>query len=326
VSTHRTRDVIYFNPADHDYPVGLNILEAVPREQRFLVASHVVSAFHNLWKDSWGPRLEYLLLNCVLTLLDIDNSTLLGIPRLLSDKAYRHRVLPFIEDPIVQKFWIEEYERYPVVFQRQVIAPLQNKVGQFLSSYPMRNIVGQPRSTFSMDEVIDQRQILLCNFAKGAIGGANATRLGSPVTTQLFLTALARQSLPEQERTDHSLYLDECQDFSTTVLGSILSESRKYRLNLTLSHQFLDQLDTDIVHAILGNVGTIIAFRLGSRDAQTLEPEFCPESTATDLQQLKRYQIYLKLAVTGQTRPPSRPAPCPHRCRSAMSGIVRTFW
>jgi Type IV secretion-system coupling protein DNA-binding domain len=214
VSTYRTRDVIYFNPADQDYPVGLNILEAVPRERRFLVASHVVSAFHNLWNDSWGPRLEYLLLNCVLTLLDIDNSTLLGIPRLLSDKAYRHRVLPFIEDSIVQKFWIEEYERYPAVFQKQVVAPLQDKVGQFLSSYPMRNIVGQPHSTFSMEEVIDQRQVLLCNFAKGAIGEANATLLGALVTTKLFLTALARQSLPEPERTDHYLYLDECQDFT----------------------------------------------------------------------------------------------------------------
>jgi hypothetical protein len=169
VSTHRTREVIYFNPADHAYPVGFNILESVPREQRFLVASHVVSAFHNLWHDSWGPRLEYLLLNCVLTLLDIENSTLSGIPRLLSDKTYRRQILLFIEDPIVRKFWIEEYKRYPAVFQRQVIAPLQNKVGQFLSSYPMRNIVGQPRSTFSIDAVIDQRQILLCNFAKGRL-------------------------------------------------------------------------------------------------------------------------------------------------------------
>jgi hypothetical protein len=140
-STYRTRDVIYFTPADHDYPVGFNILESVPREQRFLVASYVVSAFHNLWRESWGPQLEYLLLNCVLTLLDIDNSTLLGIPRLISDKAYRRRVLPCIEDPMVRTFWIEEYEQYPAVFQRQVIAPLPNKVGQFLSSYPMRNIV-----------------------------------------------------------------------------------------------------------------------------------------------------------------------------------------
>jgi hypothetical protein len=175
VSTHRTREVIYFNPADHDYPVGFNILESVPREQRFLVASYVVSAFHNLWHDSWGPRLEYLLLNCVLTLLDIENSTLLGIPRLLSDEAFRRHVLPFIEDTVVWKFWLEEYERYPAVFQRQVIAPLQNKVGQFLSSYPMRNIVGQPRSTFSMEEVIDQRQILLCNFC--SLGYSNAAIL-----------------------------------------------------------------------------------------------------------------------------------------------------
>jgi hypothetical protein len=136
----------------------------------------------------------------VLTLLDIDNSTLLGIPRLLSDKAYRHRVLPFIADPIVQKFWVEEYERYPAVFQRQVIAPLQNKVGQFLSSYPMRNIVGQPRSTFSMDEVIDQRKMLLCNFAKGAIGEANAKLLGSLVTTKLFLTTLSHQFLDQLDR------------------------------------------------------------------------------------------------------------------------------
>jgi hypothetical protein len=175
VSTHRTREVIYFNPADHDYPMGFNILESVPREQRFLVASHVVSASHNLWRDSRGPRLEYLVLNCVLMLLDIRNSTLLGIPRLLNDKAYRRQVLSFIEDPIVRKFWLEEYERYPAVFQRQVIAPLRNKVGQFLSSYPMRTIAGQPRSIFSMEEVVEQRQILLGNFC--SLGYSNAAIL-----------------------------------------------------------------------------------------------------------------------------------------------------
>lgn len=304
IPPHRTGEVVYFNPADQDYPIGFNILDKVEPKTRPLIASHVISIFKNIWQDSWGPRLEYILYNSVASLLDFEGSTLLGIPRLLTDKDYRQRVISSLLDPIVRHFWLNEFEKYNNSFQKEAIAPIQNKVGQFLSSPPVRNIVGQVKSKIDMGFMMDNRRILLCNLAKGEIGEDKSSLLGSLIVTKIFLSALNRTRQPEEERQDFYLYIDECQNLATPIFASILSEARKYRLNLILSNQYLGQITTDIKKSIFGNVGTLISFRVGSYDALELETEFSPEFNAIDLENINRYQIYLKMAIDGLTSRP----------------------
>lgn len=304
VPSPRTGEVIYFNPADQEYPIGLNLLEAVEPSVRPLVASQALSVFKHVWADSWGPRLEYILANSLLTLLEVPGSTLLVIPRLLTDKAFRSRVVACLTDPVVKRFWLSEYERYSPTFQQEAIAPIQNKVGQFLASSLMRNVVAQPRNKMDLSLLMDKGRILLADLAKGKIGEEATMLVGSLLVTKLFLAALTRVDQPEQERKDFYLYLDECQNITTPILASILSEARKYRLNLILSHQYVAQLPEAITQAILGNVGTLICFRLGAQDAQALEQEFAPEVSAQELERLGPYEICLRLAVDGvSTRP-----------------------
>jgi hypothetical protein len=300
----RTGEVVYFNPADRDFPIGFNILESVDPSLRPLVASHVISVFKHIWADSWGPRLEFIFHNAVLALLDVEGSTLLGIPRLLADKTFRMRVLAQVRDPVVRNFWLQEYENYNPEFQKEAIAPIQNKVGQFLTSAPIRNIVGQVKSKMEMGFIMDQGRILLCDLAKGRVGEDKASLLGSLLVTKLFLAALRRTDQPEEERRDFYLFIDECQNLATTILAPILSEARKYRLNLVISHQYLGQLDPEIKQAMLGNVGTLVSFRLGAEDAFELAREFAPEVTAQDLENTDKHQVYLKLAVDGLTSRP----------------------
>jgi len=304
IPSSRTDDVVYFTPADQDFPIGFNILESVALSHRPLVASHVTSIFKNMWQDSWGPRMEYILYNAVASLLDVEGSTLLAIPRLLSDKPFRARVIPQIRDPLIKNFWLQEFENYRPEFLQEAISPIQNKVGQFLTSPPIRNIVGQVKSKIEMGFMIDNKRILLCNLSKGKLGNDKTMLLGSLLVTKLFLAALKRADQPEEARKDWFLYIDECHNLATPIFTDILSEARKYRLNLCLCHQFLDQISREIQKAILGNVGTLISFRLGSQDAQELEIEFAPEFRAVDLENIGPYQIYLKLAVDGLTSRP----------------------
>lgn len=300
----RQPDLIYFNVPDRKNPLGFNPLERVALEKRALAASGLLDAFKKIWADSWGPRLEHILRNALLALLDQPEATLADVPRLLSDRTFRKRIALQITSRHVCDFWLREYEAYPAHFRAEAIAPIQNKVGAFLTNPILSRILTQPTSTFDLRQVIDEGKILLVNLAKGKIGEDAASLLGALLVSRLGLAALSRADVPETERRDFYCYLDEFPTFTTLSLATMLSELRKYRLNLVLAHQFLGQLDEEIRDAILGNVGTMITFRIGAADAEILEKEFAPEFAATDLVNLPNYSIYLRLMVDGEvTRP-----------------------
>lgn len=305
IPASRINDVIYFNPADLNYPIAFNILEKVVSEQRHLVASGLIGVFKKIWADSWGPRLEYVLHNGISALLEYPGSTLLGIMRMLTDKTFRKKVVEKINDPVVKAFWIEEYSKYPDRFQAEAIAPIQNKVGRFLTSSLMRNIVGQVASTINIREIMDKKKIFLINLSKGKVGEDNSALLGALLITKMQLAAMSRVDVPESEREDFYLYVDEFQNFATESFASILSEARKYHLNLILAHQYIAQLvdgtNSMVRDAIFGNVGTLITFRVGASDAEFLEPEFMPDITMEDLVNLPKFQIYVKLMIDGVT-------------------------
>lgn len=299
IPTSRINDVVYFNPADLEYPVAFNVLEKVSIEQRHLVVSGLIGVFKKIWADSWGPRLEYVLHHAISALLEYPGSTLLGIMRMLTDKGFRNRVVEKITDPVVKAFWVDEYSKYPDRFQAEAIAPIQNKVGRFLSSSLIRNMLGQVQSSFSVREIMDNQKILLLNLAKGRVGEDNSALLGSMLITKIQLAAMSRIDIPENERKDFYLYVDEFQNFATESFANILSEARKYRLDLTMAHQYIEQVDEKIAAAVFGNVGTIISFRVGATDAEFLEKEFFPVFTQENLVNLPKFQIYLKLMIDG---------------------------
>jgi len=276
VPPNRINDVIYFNPSDLEFPIGFNVLEKVSPEQRHLVVSGLIGVFQKIWADSWGPRLEYVLHHAISALLEYPGSTLLGIMRLLVDKNFRKRVVEKISDPVVKSFWLEEYSKYPDRFQAEAIAPIQNKVGRFLSSSLIRNILGQVKSSFSMRDIMDNEKILLLNLSKGRVGEDNSALLGAMMITKIQLAAMSRVDTPEEERKDFYLYVDEFQNFATESFANILSEARKYKLNLIIAHQYIEQVDEKITAAVFGNVGTIVVFRIGAADADFLEKEFFP--------------------------------------------------
>src|SRR3989338_6937599 len=304
IPNERINDLIYFNPADLDYPISFNVFEKVDRSHQHLIASGLIGIFKKLWADSWGPRLEYVLRNAILALLEYPDSTLLGVMRLLVDKGYRKKVIQKISDPVVRSFWLDEYSKYPDKFQSEAIAPIQNKVGQFLSSSVIRNIVGQVRSSFSMREVMDQGKIILLNLAKGRIGEDNSALLGAMLITKIQMAAMSRVDIPETERRDFYLYVDEFQNFATESFANILSEARKYRLNLIIAHQYIEQLDELVQAAAFGNVGTMMLFRIGGTDAEALVAEFEPYFMEEDLVNLGKYEVYMKLMIDGIASPP----------------------
>ena len=304
VPSERINDVVYFNPGDTEYPIAFNVLEKVDREQRHLVASGLVGVFKKIWSDSWGPRLEYVLRNTILALLEFPDSTLLGIMRMLTDKTFRKKVVEKIEDPVVKSFWVEEYAKYPDRFQSEAIAPIQNKVGQFLSVALIRNIVGQVKSTINMRSIMDEKKILIVNLSKGRVGEDNAALLGAMMITKIQLAAMSRVDTPEEDRKDFYLYVDEFQNFSTESFADILSEARKYRLNLIIAHQYIEQLDDAVRAAVFGNVGTIINFRIGAADAHFLVREFEPHFLEQDLVNLPKFNVYMKLMIDGVASDP----------------------
>lgn len=304
VPASRINDVVYFNPADVDYPLAFNILESIDEpHQKNLVASGLIGIFKKLWADSWGPRLEYLLRNAILALLDYPGATLLGVTRILVDKEYRKKVVMKIKDPVVKSFWTQEYPKYNQQFQVEAISPIQNKVGQFLSLSLIRNIVGQVKSTIDLREIMDNKKILLLNLSKGRIGEDASALLGAMMITKIQMAVMARVDMPESKREDFYLYVDEFQNFVTNSFADILSEARKYRLNLIIAHQYIAQLvtsdSTRVRDAVFGNVGTLVTFRVGADDAEFLAKEFIPTFDETDLVNLTKYDIYLKLMIDG---------------------------
>lgn len=310
VPLHRMNDVIYFDPADADFPIAFNILETVPpddprfQQEKNLVSSGLVGVFKKLWADSWGPRLEYILRNVILALLDSPGNTLLGIMRILVDKDFRKIIVDQVRDPVVKSFWVDEFAQYNERFRSEAISPIQNKVGQFLSSSTIRNIVGQPTSTIDLREVMDQGKVFIMNLSKGKIGEDNAALLGAMMITKIQLAAMDRARLSEGERRDFHLYVDEFQNFATDSFATILSEARKYRLNILMAHQYITQMSEPVRDAVFGNVGTIACFRVGAFDAEYLEREYAPHFTETDLVNLDKYNAYIKLMIDGTASKP----------------------
>ncbi|MFH1366747.1 MAG: type IV secretion system DNA-binding domain-containing protein [Patescibacteria group bacterium] len=304
IPSYRVNDVVYFNPSDLNYPIAFNVLESVDPTHHHLVTSGLIAVFKKIWVDSWGPRLEYVLRNTILALLEYPGSTLLGVTRLLVDKNFRAKVISRLTDPIVKAFWVDEYSAYSNQFRTEAISPIQNKVGQFLSSSVIRNIVGQSKSTIDMREIMDNGKILLLNLAKGRIGEDNSSLLGAMMVTKIQLAGMSRVDIPEEQRNDFYLYVDEFQNFATESFGTILSEARKYRLNLTLAHQYIEQLDEKVAAAVFGNVGTIVCFRVGAADAEFLVKEFDPVFSETDLVNLTKFEVYLKLMIDGVSSEP----------------------
>jgi len=303
IPSNRINDVVYFNPADLDFPIAFNIMEKVDLEHRHLVASGLMGVFKKIWPDVWSARMEYILNNSILALLEYPGSTLLGVNRMLADPEYRKKVVEKVTDPVVKSFWINEFARYTQRLEVEATAAIQNKVGQFISNPLIRNIIGQVKSNIDMRKVMDEKKILIVNISKGRVGEDNSRLLGALLVTKLQLAAMSRVDIPEEKREDFFLYVDEFQNFATASFANILSEARKYRLSLILSHQYITQMEEEVRDAVFGNVGTIVVFRVGAEDAEYLEKEFAPEFLAEDLVNLPKYNIDLKLMIDGVAGP-----------------------
>jgi hypothetical protein len=301
VPKERLSDLIYLDVPSQTQAFGFNPVERVAPERRSLAASALVEVFKKIWVDSWGPRVEHILRNAVFCLLEQPEATLADIPRLLDDQAFRKRAAERVANAQVRNFWLREYESYPARFRAEAVAPLQNKVGAFLADPTLCRILSTARSSFDLRRVIDERKILLVNLAKGRMGEGSAALLGALLVARIGLAGLSRSDIPEEERRDFYLYIDEFQTFATMSFVSMLSELRKYRVNLILTNQYLSQLDLQVRDSVLGNVGTLISFRVGPADAAVLSEEFSPEFSATDLMGLPNYRIYLRLMIDGAT-------------------------
>jgi len=303
----RADDLVYFNPADLEFPLSFNPLANVPRDERHIVASGIVTAFKGIWHESWGPRLEYLLYNALAALLDCQNTTLLGVNRMLTDLHYREWVTRQVRDPFIRSFWAEEFAGYDTRFMREAISPIQNKIGQFVLNPVIRNILGQVRSKIDFRFMMDNQRVFIANLSRGRLG-QKADLLGSLIATMFQLAAMSRVNQPEEQRPDFHLVIDEFQNFTTEAFTSMLAEARKYRLCLVISHQYIDQLSLPVRQAVFGNAGTLIAFRIGHSDAEIFENEFGTTFPAREFVSLDRFQILIRLLEDGTPREPFRAA------------------
>jgi len=300
VPRNRIEDVVYFNPADMEYPIGFNLLGRRPLDSRHLVASGVVGVFKTTWQDFWGPRMEYILYATVSALLDCDNVSLLGIQRMLSDTRYRNWVIRQVQDPVTHSFWTNEFEKFSHSMRHEMVAPIQNKVGQLLMSPHLRNILGQIRSRIDARFMMDDGRIFIADVSKGKLGADKSNLIGALLVTQFELAAMSRANIAESQRKDFFLYVDEFQSFASDSFVSILSEARKYRLCLTLSHQYTTQVRPEIRNAVFGNVGSIVSFRVGQHDAELLEKEFGAAYPAKHFVDLPNYEICARILSNGQ--------------------------
>jgi hypothetical protein len=302
VPPERLDDVVYFAPFDIENPISFNVLEDVGVDKRHLVVAGLMSTFKKIWLDAWSARMEYILTNSLLALIEYPGSTLLGVNRLLSDKEYRKKVVDNVKDPSVKSFWVDEFAKYTDRMAAEAIPAIQNKIGQFTGNPLIRNIVGQPKSSFDIRKLMDEKKIIIINLSKGRVGETNANLLGSMMITKIYLAAMSRADRSEKELKNlpnFYLYVDEFQSFANESFADILSEARKYKLNLTIAHQYIEQMSEEVRAAVFGNAGTEITFRVGAIDAEVLEKEFAPQFTAEDLVNLGMYQMYLKLMIDG---------------------------
>ena len=325
IPKRRMNDVVYLEPFDTERPFSLNVLEIKNKQHKDLIASGIVSIFSKIYADSWGPRLEYILRNTIFSLLEIPGSTLIDALRILSDAEYRRRVVPQIQDPVIRNFWEQEFEKMSDKLRVEAISPIQNKVGQFVSSKMIRNIIGHPTSTIDLEEIMNSGKILILNLSQGKLGEDSASLLGAMIITQIQLAAMNRAFMKEEDRRDFFLYVDEFQNFATSSFIKILSEARKYRLSITLANQYIDQLDETVSKAIFGNAGTIISFVTGASDAYLLMKEFAEIYTENDLVSLGKFEVVTKLSIDGMTSGPfpATTLPLPSLKNDNKEAIIR---
>jgi len=306
IPKHRIRDVVYFNPADTDFPLGFNPLRGVPKHLHATATANLIAAFRSIWREFWGPRMEHVLSNTIAALMEYPDNlgiSLLAIPKMLTDERFRRSVTRHVKDPIVLAFWQEEFARYDQRQRSEIISPILNKMGAFARNPAMRNILGQSKNTFDLSYIMDNRKILIVNLSKGVLGEDMTNLLGSLLVCAIQQEAMKRASVPEEEREDFHLYIDEFQNFTTDAFDSIVSEARKYRLSLIIAHQYLDQLTDQIRKAILGNVGNLVMFTLGGGDAEALAVEIKPFNTQT-LREQARGEMLVRYIENGISKEP----------------------
>lgn len=320
----RIQDVVYFAPFDMEHPIAFNVMEDVGYDKRHLVVSGLMATFKKIWEDAWSARMEYILTNTLLALLEYPDATLLGVNRMYTDKAYRQKVVDNVKDPVVKDFWTKEFANYGDRYTQEATPAIQNKIGQFTGNPLIRNIIGQSKSSFDIRTMMDEKKILIINLSKGLVGETNMRLLGSMLTTRIFLAAMSRADLPAEKLAqlpNFYFYVDEFQNFANETFAEILSEARKYKLNLIIAHQYIEQMEEEVRDAVFGNVGTTVVFRVGPFDAEVLETIFMPQFTKEDIVSLDKRQVYLTLMIDGVgsapfsavTIPPIEPPPVSFR-------------
>lgn len=307
IPEERIKDVLYFAPFDMDHPIAFNIMEDVGAEKRHLVVNGLMSVFEKIWEDAWSARMAYILQNTLLALLEYPGATLLAVNRMYTDKEFRNKVVENVTDVSVKSFWVDEYAKYTDKYVQEATPAIQNKIGQFAGNPLIRNIIGQPKSSFDLRKIMDEKKILIVNLSKGRVGEGNARLLGSMLITKIYLAAMSRadeHASSLAKLPPFYLFVDEFQSFADKSFADILSEARKYKLCLTMAHQYIEQMEEEVREAVFGNVGSMLAFRVGAYDAEVLEKEFAPVFTAEDLVNLGLRQIYLKLMIDSVTSQP----------------------
>ncbi|MBC7459352.1 type IV secretion system DNA-binding domain-containing protein [Candidatus Saccharibacteria bacterium] len=300
----RMDDVVYFNPADTAFPLGFNPLEVTNPSQKTNISSEVIGVLKRMFGESWGPRLEYILRYTILALLDRPTTTMLDITRMLTDKKFRKETLEYCTDAVVLQFWNVEFASWNDKFQSEAIAPVLNKVGAFTANPVIRNIIGQPKSTFNIRQIMDEGKILVVNLSKGLIGEDNAAILGAFMVTKIQLAAMSRSDIAKiEDRRPFYLYVDEFQNFATDSFATILSEARKYGLNLTVANQYISQMTETVRDAVFGNVGTMISFRVSADDAPILSKQFEPQFEPNDLLQMHNRDFVINMVINGEKAP-----------------------
>ncbi len=326
VPSHRINDVAYLDPSDSVNPFHMNPLEVKNPTYRELVASGIVSIFYKLYHMSWGPRLEYILRNTILTLTLVPQSTFLDIPEILTNENFRQKVVSKLEDGVLRNFWVNEFNKFTPRLHSESTSPILNKVGQFLSSQTIRNIVGHPKSTIDLETMMNEGKIIIVNLSQGKLGEDSSALLGAMMITKMQLAAMNRVYMSEGDRKDFYLYVDEFQNFATQSFIKILSEARKYRLNLTLANQYIGQIDEDVQKAIFGNAGSLVSFGVGAADARMLTHEFGSKYEEQELVGLGNYQIILKLSIDNQTSLPfsAMTLPLPQSKNQNREKVIRS--
>ena len=302
IPEHRIDDVVLLDPGDTEFPIAFNPLEKVDEQFKMQVTLGFLQIFKKLFGSNWSDRLEHVLRYTTLALLDSPNTTVLSILKMLTDKNYRQKIVARIQDSVVKNFWVAEFAAWSEKFDAEAITPLLNKVGQFVATNMIRNIIGQPTTKFDIREIMDKKKILLMKVSKGLLGEENSSLIGSMFITKLYQAAMSRADTPEEKRTDFYFYVDEFQIFATDTFAEILSEARKYKLNMTLAHQYMGQLNDVVRKTVFGNVGSIINFRVGAEDAVILAKEYTPVFKERDIINLGVREFYIKMSVNGELR------------------------